>query len=53
MKKKLKAKRRAEYSFVCIGCEKNRVSYKYVRAIERLCRNCRRSLPPKNQPSLF
>lgn len=52
--KKLKARRRALYSYACRGgCGKKRTSLIYLRATDQICRKCRRGAPPPNQPSLF
>jgi len=50
---KLKAHRRAIYSYPCRVCGKKRYSLVYLRAIDRVCRKCRKEIPPANQPSLF
>jgi hypothetical protein len=50
---KLQAKRRAIYSYPCRICGKKRYSLVYLRALDRVCRRCRKELPPPNQPSLF
>lgn len=50
---KLKAKRRAIYSYPCRICGKKRFSLVYLRALDRVCRKCKKGDPPPNQEPLF
>lgn len=53
MIKKIKAKRRALYLYVCAKCGHKRNSRVYSRATTKICTKCRRDMVPDNQPSLF
>lgn len=39
--------------YVCRMCSKNRYSFKYTKAHEKICSKCQKLLPDENQIKLF